>query len=163
MVERRKPNNGRSTGNGDYDVGYGKPPKHGQFKKGQSGNPAGRPKGLRNFITDVKSILEMPLRLKDGGRLRTKSTQEALLMVLRDKALRGDVRAIDKLMELAARHNSTDSDAGVGEAPSAGDQAILEAYKSEILAEAATPPSPTANNSPSPGSADTRRRKSPNE
>ena len=24
--------------------GYGKPPKNGQFKKGQSGNPKGRPK-----------------------------------------------------------------------------------------------------------------------
>ena len=23
----------------DYKVGYGKPPKHGQFKKGESGNP----------------------------------------------------------------------------------------------------------------------------
>ena len=24
---------------GDYDVGYGKPPKEYQFKKGQTGNP----------------------------------------------------------------------------------------------------------------------------
>ena len=29
---------------GDYEVGYGKPPKHSRFKPGQSGNPKGRPR-----------------------------------------------------------------------------------------------------------------------
>ena len=32
---------------GSYEVGYGKPPKHTQFKKGQSGNPKGRPKQVQ--------------------------------------------------------------------------------------------------------------------
>ena len=27
---------------GDYEVGYGKPPRNAGFKKGQSGNPRGR-------------------------------------------------------------------------------------------------------------------------
>ena len=36
----------------DYEVGYGKPPKDKQFKKGQSGNPKGRTKGTKNFISD---------------------------------------------------------------------------------------------------------------
>ncbi|WP_165354860.1 DUF5681 domain-containing protein [Tropicimonas sp. IMCC6043] len=30
---------------GDYDVGYGKTPKHTQWQKGQSGNPSGKKKG----------------------------------------------------------------------------------------------------------------------
>jgi hypothetical protein len=29
----------------EYKVGYGKPPRSGQFKRGNSGNPKGRPKG----------------------------------------------------------------------------------------------------------------------
>ena len=35
----------------DYAVGYKKPPLHTRFKKGQSGNPRGRPKGSKNFST----------------------------------------------------------------------------------------------------------------
>ena len=35
--------------NGEYDVGYGKPPKEHQFQAGRSGNPAGGRKKARNF------------------------------------------------------------------------------------------------------------------
>ena len=41
----------------DHDAGYGKPPRHSRFKKGQSGNPKGRPRGSRNFSTDLKATL----------------------------------------------------------------------------------------------------------
>jgi hypothetical protein len=30
---------------GEYKVGYGKPPVHTRFRKGESGNPGGRPRG----------------------------------------------------------------------------------------------------------------------
>jgi hypothetical protein len=33
----------------DDEVGYGKPPKHGQFKPGKSGNPRGRPRGAHGL------------------------------------------------------------------------------------------------------------------
>jgi hypothetical protein len=33
---------------GNYENGYGKPPKDTRFKKGQSGNPRGRPRGAKN-------------------------------------------------------------------------------------------------------------------
>ena len=29
---------------GDYEVGYGKPPKHSQFRPGDTANPRGRPR-----------------------------------------------------------------------------------------------------------------------
>ena len=33
---------------GSHDVGYGRPPAATRFVKGQSGNPAGRPRGSKN-------------------------------------------------------------------------------------------------------------------
>jgi Family of unknown function (DUF5681) len=36
---------------GDYEVGYGKLPRHTRFVKGQSGNPRGRPPGAKNLKT----------------------------------------------------------------------------------------------------------------
>ena len=83
----------------DYEIGYGKPPTHTQFRQGQSGNPKGRPKGSSNFSTDVKAALQTPVRVNSGGRPRTVSTQEAALMRLREKALKGDARALDRLLE----------------------------------------------------------------
>jgi hypothetical protein len=42
----------------DYEVGYGRPPIHTRFKPGQSGNPAGRPKGAQNFATEIAAELK---------------------------------------------------------------------------------------------------------
>ena len=44
----------------DYDVGYKKPPKTKQFKKGKSGNPGGRPKGSKNKIRIRKRSSHRP-------------------------------------------------------------------------------------------------------
>src|SRR5687767_13330716 len=73
-----------------YEVGYGRPPTHSRFRPGQSGNPTGRRRGVRNLKTDVMLTLRTPIKVKEGGRSRTRSTQEGALLVLREKALRGD-------------------------------------------------------------------------
>ena len=119
-----------STGDGKkaYEVGYGKPPTHTQYRPGQSGYPAGRRKGVRNLKTDVKRTLAMPVKVKEAGRTRTKSTQEAALMVLRESALKGNTRALDRFLELALRFNNEATDSGGYQALAADDQAILDAY-----------------------------------
>jgi hypothetical protein len=62
-----------------YEVGYGRPPRHSRFRLGQSGNPAGRRKGIRNLKTDVMRTLKTPIKVKEAGRSKTRSTQEGLL------------------------------------------------------------------------------------
>jgi hypothetical protein len=37
----------------DYEIGYGKPPKHSQFKKGVCANPRGRPRRRDTQIGEV--------------------------------------------------------------------------------------------------------------
>lgn len=85
----------------DYDVGYGKPPKATQFRKGTSGNRNGRPKGSRNFASDVDEILATTMTISEQGHRRKISTQLAALMRLREKALKGDARALERLLAMA--------------------------------------------------------------
>ena len=142
-MSRRKITASTGDGKKDYEVGYGKPPPHTQFRPGQSGYPAGRRKDVRNLKTDVKRTLAMPVKVKEGGRTRKKSTQEAALMVLREKALNGNTRALDRFLELAVRFNN--DEVGQAQPLPADDQAILAAYVAETSAAS---PSPATTESP---------------
>lgn len=116
----------------NYEVGYGKPPKHTRFKKGRSGNPKGRPKGHHNFKTDVVDTLSMPVSVKDQGRKKTVSTQQAALLRLREKALGGDARALDRLIDLASLHNDEEIADAAAAALMPSDKAILEGYAERL-------------------------------
>ena len=118
--------NGPST---TYAVGRGKPPEHTRFKPGQSGNPKGRRRGSRSLRTDVKEALQMPIVIIEGGKKRRISTQIGTVLKLREKALRGDGRALDRLLELAARYNDEPIPPSVDEPLSDDDEAILADYR----------------------------------
>jgi|SRR5688572_13714967 len=133
-MSRRKTTGSRSGSKNGYEVGYGKPPTHSRFQPGQSGNPNGRRKGVRNLKTDVMRTLRTPVKVKEGDRTRTRSTQEGALMVLREKALRGDPRALDRLLELAVSFNNDIAEIGPAQALFADDQAILAAYVASAIA-----------------------------
>src|SRR5271155_6015919 len=87
------------------EVGYKRPPRHSRFRPGQSGNPSGRQKAMRNFATDRRATLEASVALNDKGKARRVSTQEAALLRLKEKALKGDSRALDRLIDLARIFN----------------------------------------------------------
>jgi len=84
-------------------VGPKRPPKKYQFKPGQSGNPRGRPKGTRNLGTDLKDILGRRVSIREDGKERRISRQEALLLSLYNKALRGDVRAATAIINMLSK------------------------------------------------------------
>jgi hypothetical protein len=69
----------------------GVPPEHTKFKKGQSGNPAGRKKGS---LRDIKVVLQDLLSQEKNG------TQliDGLMSVVVNKALKGDLKAVDMLL-----------------------------------------------------------------
>jgi Family of unknown function (DUF5681) len=136
MSKRNKAASMAGDSNG-YTVGYGKPPVHSRFRPGQSGNRAGRRKGVRNLMTDVQRTLKVPISVKEGGRSRRISTQEGALLVLREKALKGDARALDRLIELASRFNNEAGET-VAAALSTEDQAMLATYAAEVAATVVT-------------------------
>lgn len=70
---------GRSSGRPDYEVGYGKPPKHSQFQPGQSGNPRGRPKGAKSPFTLLREELQSKVMIKENGRLISVTKLHAIM------------------------------------------------------------------------------------
>src|ERR1700694_3743335 len=121
------------TSGDDIKIGYKRPPRHSRFQPGRSGNQRGKQKGVRNLGSDVKRTLEVPVRLNEQGRARRVSTQEAALLRLREKALKGDARSIVQILELAKIFNNSTAVESVGDEALAGeDQAILDAYAEEV-------------------------------
>lgn len=73
-------------------VGYGRPPTTTRFKKGQSGNPRGRPPNLRRKIP-YDTVLGQMVTIREDGRERRVTAAEAFLLQLTRKGLQGDSSA----------------------------------------------------------------------
>jgi hypothetical protein len=83
------------------DVGFGKPPKASQFRKGTSGNPKGRPKGRRNLATVLERALKEKVVINENGVRRTVTKLEAAVKQLVNQAASGDLSAMRQLSALA--------------------------------------------------------------
>lgn len=81
-----------------YAVGFGRPPKHTQFKPGQSGNPKGRSPQSPNMATIVRQVLGEQTPIRTGGRVRRMSKIEALFRSLLARAFKGDPKAVNALL-----------------------------------------------------------------
>ena len=80
--------------NNDYEVGYGKPPKNTQFKKGESGNSKGRPSKTKNALTILTSELDKTVVLKENGKEVKLTKRQAMLRHMVNKAVQGDSKAM---------------------------------------------------------------------
>jgi uncharacterized protein DUF5681 len=91
----------------DDQVGYRKPPQTHRFKKGQSGNPKGRPKGdaVIDLATLVKQIGAEPAKTADGKKKVSKL--EAVLRAEVSRALQGDSSAARTIFNRALKHGLT--------------------------------------------------------
>ena len=110
-------------------VGYGSPPDHTKFVKGQSGNPRGRPKGMANFATDLAAELSETIQVTEGGKPKTITKLRALLKSLITSGIKGDVRAAQVMVNWAAA--STEQAPGQALPPlEPSDLKILQRYLS---------------------------------
>ena len=84
----------------DYEVGYGKPPRDTRFKRGQSGNPRGRPPGAKNLSTLLNEALdELVVVTENGGRNRISKRRAAFKQLVNDAA-KGEWRALKLLVDI---------------------------------------------------------------
>jgi hypothetical protein len=115
-----------------YEVGYAKPPTRTQFKRGQSGNPRGRPKHSRNFRTIIEGALTAPISVREGEKQRKVTKLEAIFLQTSIKALKGDHRAAQTLLKFAAQAGLVSPiQQAVPESPqlTPAEQAILDEVK----------------------------------
>lgn len=99
------------------ETGYKKPPKSGQFKKGQSGNPKGRPKRKRKpprplpdavRIADrILSESRRPVKVRENGKVEEIPTIDAVLRSLAARAMQGSTRAQVAYAQLTDRAEAT--------------------------------------------------------
>jgi hypothetical protein len=83
----------------DYEVGYGKPPRHTRFKKGQSGNPRGRPSGSKNLKTLLNEALNERVVVTEEGGRRNITKREAIVTQLVNRSATADLRALKILLD----------------------------------------------------------------
>jgi hypothetical protein len=88
-------------------VGYRNPPKSGQFVKGRSGNPRGRPRGPSKtargiggdseFDAMILEELDRQVAVREGETVEKTSVMRAAVRAIALKAAKGDVKAYSAL------------------------------------------------------------------
>ncbi len=94
----------------DYEVGKGKPPLHTRWQTGECPNRKGRPKGTKNFDTDLDEELRERIPLKENGRRKMISKQRAFIKRLVSDAIEGDAKAGAMLQACILRKMSKEGD-----------------------------------------------------
>jgi hypothetical protein len=95
----------QAVGPGRPRAGYKNPPAEHRFRKGQSGNPKGRPKGSTSKRATVTTVLLEEHEVVEDGRSVRHATLELILTVLRNRAFAGNNSAFTELEKLEARYS----------------------------------------------------------
>ena len=100
MAQDEKPKTAPSDTKRDYQVGYGKPPLHSRFKKGQSGNPRGRPLFPKSLAADLLDAMNQRVVVAENGRRRRMTKRQAMIAQLVNKSATADLRATKMLLDM---------------------------------------------------------------
>ena len=115
MTDRKDPD-------GDYEVGHSRPPKDTRWKKGQSGNPKGRPKADKTGPVDISAFLDEPVAMTINGKAKELHPFEAMVWQMIRKSMKGEITPLIRLVELCEDNGlihtpPPESDGGVMIAP----------------------------------------------
>jgi hypothetical protein len=118
---------------GDYEVGYGKPPRDTRFPKGQSGNPRGRLPGAKNLKTLLSEALNEPVIVTENGGRRKVTKRQAIVTQLVNRSATADFRAIKILLDIVRDiERQTEPTAPETSDFSEADEKVLEQIKARF-------------------------------
>jgi hypothetical protein len=122
----------------EYEVGYRRPPKAHQFKKGQINNPNGRPRGRVNLLDAALKEAARLVQVRKGDEVESITRSDAIMRVISDKALRGDVAAIrlwaNLLIQAAAQRSAEPRERSTSEGASPVVETVLPGVDEEVVA-----------------------------
>ena len=99
-----------------------------RFAPGKSGNPRGRPRGVKSLADIVRKIVGQKVTVTENGRSRRVPRLEAILLRAAGEASRGDADALRLLLQLTERYGESASTGADREITAAEDLAILRRY-----------------------------------
>jgi Family of unknown function (DUF5681) len=116
----------------DYVVGYGKPPLHTRFQKGQSGNPTGRPRGKKNVSTLLSAALDAAIIVVENGRRKKISKREAIITQLVNKSASADLKATQIVLAMLQDFEARAEDSSDSAAFTEADQEIIQRIQARM-------------------------------
>ena len=118
----------------DYEVGYGKPPHHTRFMKGQSGNPRGRRCGSKNLRTLLSEALNEPVTITENGRRRKITKREAIVREVVNCSATPDWRGVKIVFDLLREIEGQSEPASPEPSTfTAADEEVIEQLKARLL------------------------------
>jgi hypothetical protein len=92
-----------------YEIGYGRPPAHTRFKKGESGNPSGKRKGARSLRKELEKFFGTPIAVTDSGKRKQLLPEVILMKKLFSLAAAGDVAAMRAFFTIRKQFGDLDA------------------------------------------------------
>jgi hypothetical protein len=95
-----------------YDIGYGKPPEHSKWKKGQCGNPK-RMRPVKPVAELIDEFFASEVEVVDDGISQRRTAFEVIYLQLWNKAVAGNRRALKVLKQYSDFAASRDPSHGM--------------------------------------------------
>ena len=119
----------------DYAVGYGKPPVHTRFQKGKSGNPKGRPRGMKNMSILLSTALNASIVVVANGRRKKITKREAIVTQLVNKSAAADLKATQIVLAMLRDLECQADDPGEATVFTEADQEIIRRIQARLRNE----------------------------
>jgi hypothetical protein len=109
----------------DYEVGYRRPPKDKQFRKGQSGNPSGRRRTTLTKSEMIARVRDRPMKVRiDGREVRLSFFEACVWRVHQTVMTSGRIADIERLFRLYEKHGVAPEQEKLAEAREAGEKVV---------------------------------------